>query len=292
MTKYEWERELRKNIQRLPSDEVDKILDYYDELFEDKAERGMRESDIIYEFGNPFDVARKIMNEFDAENDGGKKTDRNGEGGDNCSDSKDDRPEFVKKFTKSITDAFNKVKNSFSGKKDEPAGHEDYDEDESTRDSSARFDKEPDGYRRDPFSRGGGSSDTIYHSEGRAQAKPEFEEKTPKKELKVKEKKSGCAGAFLKVLFFLPFLILQIVLWSVAVSLVAAGAACIIAGIAQSVAGVMQLGIAGVGIAKLGAGIAAAAIGALILTGAVAMCIGVGKMAKRYFAGKKNTAEA
>lgn len=67
MTKYEWEHELRKNIHRLPNDEIARVLDYYDEIFEDNIERGKSELDIIREFGNPADVADKIMSEYDGE---------------------------------------------------------------------------------------------------------------------------------------------------------------------------------------------------------------------------------
>ncbi len=64
MTKYEWETELKKNIHRLPKSEQDKALDYYNELFADKAESGMSETQIISEFGNPCDVADKILAEY------------------------------------------------------------------------------------------------------------------------------------------------------------------------------------------------------------------------------------
>lgn len=64
MTKYEWETELKKNIHRLPKSEQDKALDYYNELFADKAETGRSESQIIAEFGNPCDVADKILAEY------------------------------------------------------------------------------------------------------------------------------------------------------------------------------------------------------------------------------------
>ncbi|MDE7164178.1 MAG: DUF1700 domain-containing protein [Clostridiales bacterium] len=73
MTKYEWEHELKKNIHRLPSDEIARVLDYYNEMFEDNIERGKSERDIINEFGNPVDVADKILSEYDGEllpNDG------------------------------------------------------------------------------------------------------------------------------------------------------------------------------------------------------------------------------
>ncbi|MDE5593935.1 MAG: DUF1700 domain-containing protein [Clostridiales bacterium] len=67
MTKYEWEHELKKNIRRLPADEVARVLDYYNEMFEDNIERGKSEREIIREFGNPVDVADKILSEYDGE---------------------------------------------------------------------------------------------------------------------------------------------------------------------------------------------------------------------------------
>lgn len=65
MTKYEWEKELKRNIHRLPDDEIARVLEYYNELFEDNIERGRSEREIISEFGNPSDVADKIMSEYD-----------------------------------------------------------------------------------------------------------------------------------------------------------------------------------------------------------------------------------
>jgi len=64
VTKYEWETELKKNIHRLPSDEINRVLEYYDELFADKIERGYGETEIIAQFGNPADVAYKIISEY------------------------------------------------------------------------------------------------------------------------------------------------------------------------------------------------------------------------------------
>ncbi len=64
MTKYEWETELKKNIRRLPDDEIKRVTDYYGELFADKAERGESEREIVNEFGNPADVADKILSEY------------------------------------------------------------------------------------------------------------------------------------------------------------------------------------------------------------------------------------
>ena len=64
MTKYEWERELKRHIAVLPKNEQARIFDYYSEIFEDRIEAGMQEKDIIYEFGNPFDVAQKILSDY------------------------------------------------------------------------------------------------------------------------------------------------------------------------------------------------------------------------------------
>ncbi len=67
MTKYEWESELKKNIHRLPQEEIQKVLEYYDELFADKIEQGYGESEIVGQFGNPVDVADKILSEYDGD---------------------------------------------------------------------------------------------------------------------------------------------------------------------------------------------------------------------------------
>lgn len=67
MTKYEWESELKRNIHRLPDEEIARVMEYYGELFEDKFEGGVPEQQIIAEFGNPVDVADKILSEYDGE---------------------------------------------------------------------------------------------------------------------------------------------------------------------------------------------------------------------------------
>lgn len=67
MTKYEWESELKKNIHRLPKEEINRVMEYYDELFADKIERGYGETEIVSQFGNPVDVADKILSEYDGE---------------------------------------------------------------------------------------------------------------------------------------------------------------------------------------------------------------------------------
>lgn len=64
MTKFEWERQLKKGIESLPRSEQQRVTDYYNELFADKIDAGMNEMEIISEFGNPYDVANKIIVDF------------------------------------------------------------------------------------------------------------------------------------------------------------------------------------------------------------------------------------
>lgn len=64
MTKWEWESELNRLLTRLSIAERERALGYYQELFADKAEAGMREEQIIAEFGNPADVAEQILAEY------------------------------------------------------------------------------------------------------------------------------------------------------------------------------------------------------------------------------------
>lgn len=66
MTKYEWDSELKRHIAGLPKEEQTKALEFYNELFEDKIESGYKEKRIIAEFGNPRDVADKILEEYNA----------------------------------------------------------------------------------------------------------------------------------------------------------------------------------------------------------------------------------
>lgn len=63
MKKYDWDKQLRKELRSLPEDERETILDYYNEIFEDKRDRGERETEIIASFGSPYAVAEKILRE-------------------------------------------------------------------------------------------------------------------------------------------------------------------------------------------------------------------------------------
>lgn len=88
MTKIEWIAELKKNTEKLPSEEQNRILEYYEELFSDKTESGMSEEEIINEFGNPRDVAEKLLNESPAEEEKTAVPQENIKDGNTSSDSK------------------------------------------------------------------------------------------------------------------------------------------------------------------------------------------------------------
>lgn len=88
MTKNEWITELKKNTEKLPSEEQNRILEYYEELFSDKTESGMSEEEIINEFGNPRDVAEKLLNESPAEEEKTAFPQENIKSGNESSDSR------------------------------------------------------------------------------------------------------------------------------------------------------------------------------------------------------------
>ena len=94
MTKIEWIAELKKNTEKLPSEEQNRILEYYEELFSDKTESGMSEEEIINEFGNPRDVAEKLLNESPAEEEKTAVPQENIKDGNTSSESKktDEKP--------------------------------------------------------------------------------------------------------------------------------------------------------------------------------------------------------
>jgi uncharacterized membrane protein len=68
MTKFEWDRQLKKGIASLPDTEQMRVVDFYNELFADKLELNMREEEIIAEFGNPMDVANRLIVDYYSDN--------------------------------------------------------------------------------------------------------------------------------------------------------------------------------------------------------------------------------
>lgn len=66
MTRSQWEKKLRKKLSALPADERNRILEYYDELYCDKRDAGLREEEILKEFGPPEDAAARAVEESGA----------------------------------------------------------------------------------------------------------------------------------------------------------------------------------------------------------------------------------
>lgn len=61
MRKKEFLRRLSQELSHLDREERDDILDYYDELIEDRIEKtGSCESDVIYDLGEIEDIARRV----------------------------------------------------------------------------------------------------------------------------------------------------------------------------------------------------------------------------------------
>lgn len=64
MTKYEWDKRLRRGLESLPQEERQRVYEYYDELFEDKIDEGLKESDIVAKLGSPEAAAQKILADY------------------------------------------------------------------------------------------------------------------------------------------------------------------------------------------------------------------------------------
>ncbi len=67
MTKKIWEKRLLSNLHPLQRAERKKILDYYREMYGDKAEAGFSEAEILAEFGSPEACAARILAEENVE---------------------------------------------------------------------------------------------------------------------------------------------------------------------------------------------------------------------------------
>ena len=63
MTKKIWEKRLLSKLRPLQRAERKKILDYYREMYGDKAEAGFSEAEILAEFGSPEKCAARILAE-------------------------------------------------------------------------------------------------------------------------------------------------------------------------------------------------------------------------------------
>ena len=67
MTKKIWEKQLARHLTALPKAERKKIIDYYREMYGDKAEAGYSEAEILAEFGSPEACAARILAEENVE---------------------------------------------------------------------------------------------------------------------------------------------------------------------------------------------------------------------------------
>lgn len=63
MTYIQWRDELEGQLKSLPDEERQKVFSYFSEMYADKRDAGLTESQIINEFGAPYDVAQRILNE-------------------------------------------------------------------------------------------------------------------------------------------------------------------------------------------------------------------------------------
>jgi len=229
MTKYEWERELRNNLKRVPETEVARILDYYNELFADKAEEGLSEKEIVRRFGNPFDVAYKILYDY-----------RGGAA---------------------------------------PAPDEFREEPAEISYTAPRAPQEP---PYAPYPPPHTSSAAATH-EPRYYAPPYAPGAAP--EQGERQKYSGGAGWLAaRILFFLPYMIVMIVMWSLVVSFAAAGVGSLIGGIGYALLGFTYLASsAGATAVIVGSGIAAFGVGCLMSAGAYAFFKTAVKITQKYF---------
>ncbi|MCL2370325.1 MAG: DUF1700 domain-containing protein [Firmicutes bacterium] len=64
MTRSQWMTELKKYLITLSHEDLERAVEYYNEIYEDKNEAGIPEKEIIYQFGNPRDAAKKILDDF------------------------------------------------------------------------------------------------------------------------------------------------------------------------------------------------------------------------------------
>ena len=61
MTRDKYLKELRLFIGKLPKEDRKRILEFYNELIDDKLEAGQTEEEILLEFGTPEDLAKQIF---------------------------------------------------------------------------------------------------------------------------------------------------------------------------------------------------------------------------------------
>gem|GEM_PF-1320721 len=302
MTKYEWEKELQKNLKRLPDTEVVRALDYYNEVFFDKEESGMSEREIIRSFGNPFDVAYRIVYGFEGTSFEKRNVETPVMENQHEADSSEPIPASVYNAQNNFfgvgsiaaTNLNTQTGGSFCTETGAFIGAEKKaDEVYDDWGSDEQFDA--------PFA----ANKTTNKIEETVQSQPTaraaahcanndnfFSNSTHRKQ---RSKKSGIVA---RILFFLPYTILMIVLWSLVVGFVAGGIGAALGGIVAVIAGLthfvqMAAGTAqtaGIGITLLGGGLAAFGVGLVIIAFAISIIkLAVKTTQKYFFIGKHKT---
>ena len=61
MTRNKYLKELRSFLGKLPKEDRKRILEFYNELIDDKLEAGQSEEEILGEFGSPEELAKQIF---------------------------------------------------------------------------------------------------------------------------------------------------------------------------------------------------------------------------------------
>ncbi len=64
MTKLEFLDELKKALCGLPSEDIQKSLEFYSEMIDDKIEDGLSEEDAVSQIGNIGDIAKQILSDI------------------------------------------------------------------------------------------------------------------------------------------------------------------------------------------------------------------------------------
>ncbi len=61
MTKLDFLYELREALSSLPREDIERYVDYYSEMIDDRIDDGMNEADAVAEMGSVADVAQRIL---------------------------------------------------------------------------------------------------------------------------------------------------------------------------------------------------------------------------------------
>lgn len=219
MTKYEWEKELKRNLAKLPADEINRAIAFYDELFADKAEQGYSEREVVNEFGNPFDVANSIIRDYEAENGFARDP---------------ETPKYERKSEHPGANNFappppqqNNYNNGYNN---------------ASRAGNAGQNRPQNSYNNNNNRNNNG-----YNARDMKRAR-----------------RGGAAGALLRVLFFIPYMIFIIVAVSLIAAFGASALGCVAGGLVYIVASFTLISSSGAVFAvSFGLGFAAIAVGAL-----------------------------